>query len=736
MHRVECEWDGRTLLLETGKVARQADSSVWVRYGGTIVLVALTANRDEAQARDYLPLTINYQEMSYAGGSIPGSFFRREGRPGEREIITSRLIDRSLRPLFPKNYRWDTQVVATVLSFDQENMPDIPALVGASAVLGLSDLPFPRILAGIRIGRKDGRFLINPVLEDIRAGDMDLVVSGDEQGIVMVEGSCRTVPEEDVLAALSLAREKLLPAVELQKQLVGAAGRAKMEWVEEKVDESCLERISTKVGEPLRKALCLDEKLERNRERKRIRDEYIAGEVPGGDTDPEAVKERKKWEEAFAAWEKREMRDMARTQGRRIDGRDFRSIRAISCETGILPRVHGSALFTRGETQAIVSVTLGSGEDEQLIEVLEGVSYRKFMLHYNFPPYSVGEARPLRAPGRREIGHGVLASRAIQSVLPNPEDFPYTIRVVSEIIESNGSSSMATVCGTSLALMDAGVPVSDAVAGIAMGLMKEQEEFIVLTDILGDEDHLGDMDLKVAGTAAGVCALQMDIKISGLTSEVFSRALAQAREARLKILGEMNAALSAPRQELSPYAPRVVYLMINPDKIKDLIGPAGKHIKRIVELTGAKIDVYDEGRVNVFSADPQAMDKALEIIKELTQTAEIGKVYLGKVKKVVDFGAFLEILPGTEGLVHISQMSPGRVERVTDVMREGDEVVVKVLDIDSEGKIRLSRKEAMSPEEAERELRSMRSSSRREGGGRNDRDNRDNRDRKTYSRRK
>ena len=697
----------------------------------------LATNRDEFQTRDYLPLTINYQEMSYAGGSIPGSFFRREGRPGEREIITSRLIDRSLRPLFPKNYRWDTQVVATVLSFDRENMPDIPALVGSSAVLGLSDLPFPRILAGVRVGRKDGRFLLNPVLDDIRAGDLDLVVSGDEQGIVMVEGSCRTVPEEDVLSALSFAQEQLIPAVELQRKLVQATGRAKLEWAEEKVDESFLDTISAKVGEPLRKALCLAGKMERNRERRRVRDDFLKTEIPEGIPESEAAQERKKWSEVFAAWEKREMRSMARAQKIRIDGRDFQTVRPISCEAGILPRVHGSALFTRGETQAIVSVTLGSGEDEQLIEVLEGVSYRKFMLHYNFPPFSVGEARPLRAPGRREIGHGVLASRAIQAVMPNSEDFPYTIRVVSEIIESNGSSSMATVCGTSLALMDAGVPLSDSVAGIAMGLMKEEDEFLILTDILGDEDHLGDMDLKVAGSRTGVCALQMDIKISGLTSEVFARALAQAREARLKILDAMDQTLSAPRHELSPYAPRVVSLTINPDKIKDLIGPAGKHIKRIVELTGAKIDVYDEGRVNVFSADHLAMDKALEIIKELTETAEIGKVYVGKVKKVVDFGAFLEILPGTEGLVHISQISPARVEKVTDVMREGDEVVVKVLDIDPEGKIRLSRKEAMSPEEAERELRTMKSSSRREGrSDRPDRPERSDREKKPHSRRR
>ena len=721
------------MVLETGKVARQANGSVWVQYGETVVLVTVSTNRDDLEVMDHLPLTVNYQEQTYAGGRIPGGFFRREGRPGEREIITSRLIDRSLRPLFPKRYYWETQIIATVLSFDQENLPDIPALVGASAALGITDLPFTRLLSGIRVGRKNGQFIVNPSTREIKEGDMDLVVSGDQNGIIMVEGSFRVVSESDMVNALRFAQENLVEAVKLQAELVRVAGRPKMEWPKVEFSASDLARIEEKIGARFQECLKITSKLERNRAIGEVRNQFLAGLFPVDTSGPEQAQEKFRWEECLNEWEKRKLRSLVREHGRRIDGRDLSSIREISCDPGILPRVHGSALFTRGETQALVSVTLGSEEDEQLIEDLEGENYRKFMLHYNFPPFSVGEVKRVGSPGRREIGHGVLASRSLQAVLPNPEDFPYTVRVVSEILESNGSSSMATVCGASLALMDAGVPLKSGVAGIAMGLMKEGDDYFVLTDILGDEDHLGDMDLKVAGTREGITAMQMDIKIPGLSSEVFARGLAEAREARLKILEKMNAVIAAPRPELSPYAPRVCSLIINPGRIKDVIGPAGKNIKRIIELTGAKIDVYDEGRVNIFSVDPQAMEKAIEMVRELTAEAEIGKVYVGKVKKNMDFGAFVEILPGTEGLVYISQLSPNRVEKVTDICREGDEMVVKVLDIDGDGKIRLSRKEAMSPEDFEAEARAPRSSA--PSGGREDRRPGDRGERRDYRKR-
>ncbi|MCX5859319.1 MAG: polyribonucleotide nucleotidyltransferase [Proteobacteria bacterium] len=705
MSKVETKWGGKRLLLETGRVARQANGAVWVQYGDTVVLVTVSTNRDELEVADHLPLTVNYQEQTYAGGRIPGGFFRREGRPGEKEIITSRLIDRTLRPMFPKHYYWETQIIATVLSYDQENLPDIPALLGASAALGITDLPLNRLISGIRIGRKDGKFIVNPSVREIKEGDMDLVVSGDQNGIVMVEGSFGVVSESDMVSALIFAQENLAEPVRLQAELVRVAGRPKMDWPQVEFAAADLARIEESLGAKFQECLKNTAKLDRNRAIEKIRREFMTGLFPGDSSSPAQAQEKIRWEECLNEWEKRKLRTLVREKQRRIDGRELTAIRPITCEPGILPRVHGSALFTRGETQALVAVTLGSEEDEQLIEDLEGDSYRKFMLHYNFPPFSVGEVKRVGSPGRREIGHGVLASRSLQAVLPNPDDFPYTVRVVSEIMESNGSSSMATVCGSSLALMDAGVPLKSPVAGVAMGLMKEGNDYFVLTDILGDEDHLGDMDLKVAGTREGITAMQMDIKISGLSSEVFARGLADAREARLKILEKMNAALPAARKELSQYAPRVTSLMIKPNQIKDVIGPAGKHIKRIVELTGVKMDVYDEGRVNIFSVDPKSMEKAIEMVRELTAEAEIGKVYVGKVQKIMDFGAFVQILPGTDGLVHISQLSPNRVDKVTDICREGDEMVVKVLDIDGDGKIRLSRKEAMSPEEFEAEAK-------------------------------
>ena len=695
-HTVEIEVGGRSLSFETGEVARQAGGSVLMRYGDTMVIVTATMEDRVREGIDFLPLSVDYQEMSYAAGRIPGGFFRREiGRPSEKETLTSRLIDRPIRPLFPKKWAFETQVIATVMSVDMENEPDVVALTGASAALHVSSIPFGGPVAAVRVGRVDGEFVINPSAGQLAQSDMNIVVAGTRDAVVMVEGGAEFVPEQDIADAIMFAHQAIVPVVDAQDELQKLVGNAKQAPPEVVIDQVLVGRVSDLALTGMQEVMTVAEKHARRDRKKelktRVREE-LAADYEGRE---------KEIEDALDDLEKKVVRTMMVGQRRRIDGRGFDQVRPISIEVGKLPRTHGSALFTRGETQVIAVVTLGSSSDEQKIEALAGETFKSFMLHYNFPPFSVGEVRPLRGPGRREIGHGALAERAIKPSLPKNGEFPYTIRVVSEVLESNGSSSMATVCGSSLALMDAGVPVSDAVAGIAMGLVKEGEEFIILSDILGDEDHLGDMDFKVTGSDRGITAFQMDIKISGINREILKRALDQARASRLHILEKMKEAIVQPRSQLSPYAPRVVTIQINPDKIREVIGPGGKVIRAIVAETGAKIDIDDSGRVVVMSPDAEACEKAIERIRNIAAEPEIGQLYMAKIVRVTDFGAFAEILPNTEGLIHISQLENRRVRKVTDVVNEGDEVLVKVIDIDKDGRIRLSRKAALPPEQKE-----------------------------------
>ncbi len=695
-HTVEVEVGGRPLRFEVGQVARQAGGSVLMRYGDTVVIVAATMEDRVREGIDFVPLSVDYQEMSYAAGRIPGGFFRREiGRPSEKETLTSRFIDRPIRPLFPKKWAFETQVIATVMSVDMENEPDVVALTGASAALHVSSIPFCGPVAAVRVGRVNGQFIINPSAGQLAESDMNIVVAGTREAVVMVEGGAEFVPEEDIADAIMFAHQAIVPVVDAQDELQKLVGNTKQAPPEVVSDQTLIDRISELALAGMREVMSVAEKQSRRDRKKelktRVREELAADYEGRG----------KEIEAALDDLEKKVVRAMMVEQRRRIDGRVFDQVRPISIEVGKLPRTHGSALFTRGETQVIAIVTLGSSSDEQKIEALAGETFKSFMLHYNFPPFSVGEVRPLRGPGRREIGHGVLAERAIKPSLPKNGEFPYTIRVVSEVLESNGSSSMATVCGASLALMDAGVPVTDAVAGIAMGLVKQGDEFIVLSDILGDEDHLGDMDFKVTGSDRGITAFQMDVKISGVNREILKRALDQARAARLHILGKMKEAIEQPRSQLSPYAPRVVTIQINPDKIREVIGPGGKVIRAIVAETGAKIDIDDSGRVVVMSPDAEACEKAIEKIRNITAEPEIGQLYMAKIVRVTDFGAFAEILPNTEGLIHISQLENRRVRKVTDVVNEGDEVLVKVIDIDKDGRIRLSRKAALPPEQKE-----------------------------------
>jgi len=695
-HRLEVEVGGRPLRFETGEVARQAGGSVLMRYGDTVVIVAATKEDRLREGIDFVPLSVDYQEMSYAAGRIPGGFFRREiGRPSEKETLTSRLIDRPIRPLFPKKWAFETQVIATVMSVDMENEPDVVALTGASAALHLSSIPFCGPVAAVRVGRVDGRFIINPSAGLLAQSDMNIVVAGTRDAVVMVEGGAEFVPEDDIAEAIMLAHQAIVPVVAVQDELQKLVGNTKQALPEVLSDQSFIDRISALTLAEMREVMTVAEKQAR-RDRKKELKTRVSQELSADSEGRE-----KEIEAALEELEKKVVRTMMVEQRHRIDGRAFDQVRPIAIEVGKLPRTHGSALFTRGETQVIAVVTLGSSSDEQKIEALAGETFKSFMLHYNFPPFSVGEVRPLRGPGRREIGHGALAERAIKPSLPKNGEFPYTIRVVSEVLESNGSSSMATVCGASLALMDAGVPVTDAVAGIAMGLVKEGEEFIILSDILGDEDHLGDMDFKVTGSSRGVTAFQMDVKISGVSREILKKALDQARAGRLHILGKMKEAIVEPRPQLSPYAPRVVTIQINPDKIREVIGPGGKVIRAIVAETGAKIDIDDSGRVVVMSPDAEACDKAIEKIRNITTEPEVGQLYMSKIVRVTDFGAFAEILPNTEGLIHISQLEHRRVRKVTDVVNEGDEVLVKVIDIDKDGRIRLSRKAALPPEQKE-----------------------------------
>jgi polyribonucleotide nucleotidyltransferase len=687
--KIEMEFYGRPLSIESGRLAKQASGAAVVSYGETVVLVTVVASNAPREGADFFPLTVDYQERTFAAGKIPGGFFKREGRPSEREILISRLVDRALRPLFPDDFVCETQVVASVLSIDRENDADTIALIGASAALEVSDIPFRGPIAGVRIGRLRGALVVNPLQSQMEKSDINLFVAAGRDAIVMVEGGGKVVSEEEMLEALFLAHDAAQPVLDMQDEIKRVAGKTKRILITVPQDTVLIGRVKEVAGEKLRTALSVVAKHERAAAVAAVKQEVretLAGEYAGREKEIEAV-----FEELTATT----LRSLVVWESRRVDGRGTADIRPITCEVSVLPRTHGSALFTRGETQALVVTTLGTAADEQRVDALIGEQFKKFMLHYNFPPFSVGEVRPLRGPGRREIGHGALAERALQAVLPGEDEFPYTIRTVSEILESNGSSSMATVCGGTLSLMDAGVPIKAPVAGIAMGLIKEGEKVCILSDILGDEDHLGDMDFKVAGTAQGITALQMDIKITGVTRDIMRQALYQAREGRLHILTQMARALEAPRAEVAQNAPRILTLKVKPEKIRDLIGPGGKMIRSIVEETGVKIDVEDDGTVYVASQDEDSMSKAVAKINRITAEAEIGKVYKGTVRKIVDFGAFVEILPGTDGLVHISQLGPGRIRRVSDVLKEGDEIQVKVLEIDRQGKIRLSQREAL-----------------------------------------
>lgn len=680
----------RTLSIETGKMARQASGSVVVRYGETIVLVTAVSTDEIRAGIDFVPLTVEYQEKGYAAGRIPGNYFRREiGRPTEKETLTARIIDRPIRPLFPKNYRYETQVIATVLSVDKENDPDILAVVGASAALEISDIPFAGPIACVRVGRIEGRLKVNPTREELENSDINLIVAGSKDAVVMVEGGGLFVKEEDMLEAIFFGHEALQPVIDIQRRLRDAAGLPKRPAPVPDIDAALTQEVERLAADRIKETLQIPEKLKRREAFKALRTDILAGLSENHEN------AEKQFNEAFHALERRVMRDYAVKEGRRIDGRGFDKIRPITCEVGVLPRTHGSALFGRGETQALAVVTLGSMGDEQRIETLNGDIFMPFMLHYNFPPYSVGEARRLGSPGRREIGHGGLSTRAVEKVLPARDSFDYTIRIVSEILESNGSSSMATVCASSLGLMDAGVPITAPVAGIAMGLVKEGDEVVILSDILGDEDHMGDMDFKVAGTRDGITSLQMDIKIQGLSKPIMQKALEQARRGRLHILDKMEQAIGKPRAEISPYAPKIISLQINPDKIRDLIGPGGKVIRAIQMETETRVDVDDAGIVKIFAVNKECADRALKMIQDIAKEAEVGAVYEGTVRKIMDFGAFVEIFPGTDGLVHISQLDNKRVQKVTDILKEGDKVMVKVLEVDRDGKIRLSRKAAM-----------------------------------------
>ncbi len=687
--KVELEFHGRPLSIEVGRLAKQADGAALVTYGETVVLVTAVAAKDLKLDTDFFPLTVDYQEKTFAAGKIPGGFFKREGRPSEKEILTCRLIDRSIRPLFSEGLRCETQIIATVLSADRENDPDVVAMLGTSVALHISDIPFNGPLAGVRIGRAHGQWLINPTQQQLDESDMEIFLSGSKDAIVMVEGGAQVVPENEILEALFAGHDAIQPLLQIQEELRRAVGKPKREVPLAKVDQNVVRRIHELAHAKLQQALDIPEKLERYKRLAEVKSDVV----------PQALAEfpdkQKDIKGAFEELKRDMFRGLVIHQERRIDGRGLKDIRPITCEVEVLPRTHGSALFTRGETQALVVTTLGTSSDEQRVDALVGEHFKKFMLHYNFPPFSVGEVKFLRGPGRREIGHGNLAERALVPVLPQEESFPYTVRIVSEILESNGSTSMASVCGGSLSLMDAGVPVSAPVAGIAMGLIKEGEHVRVLSDILGDEDHLGDMDFKVAGTADGVTSLQMDIKISGVNREIMGQALHQAKEGRMHILGIMNGTLREARTNVSGHAPRIITLRVKPDKIREIIGPGGKVIRGIIEATGVKIDVEDDGTVRIASVDEEAAKKAIEMVQRIAAEAEIGKIYKGTVRKIVEFGAFVEILPGTDGLVHISQLARERVHKVTDVLKEGDEVMVKVLEIDRQGKIRLSRKEAL-----------------------------------------
>jgi len=692
MYIVERQFHGRTLKIESGRIAKQAAGSALVTYGDTMVLV--TACYGPEKDVDFFPLTVDYFEKTYAAGKIPGGFFRREGKLSEKETLVSRLIDRPCRPLFPENFHREVQVIATVLSADDENDSDTLAMVGASAALTVSDLPFEGPISGVRVGRINGKLVINPKQSELPQSDLNFIVAGTKEAIVMVEGGAQEVPEAEVLGALFYAHEELQVINEMQRELQSKVGQPKMEVSAKPYDETLYAAMVKFVSPRISEAVKVREKQARGEAVSAAKQGLIAEFVKAEDLNSAAV--AKLAAKVFEDTHYKVVRDLALYQGVRLDGRNTTTVRPIAIETGWLPRTHGSALFTRGETQSIVVATLGTESEAQRIDSLMGEGNKTFMLHYNFPPFSVGETKPMRGPGRREIGHGALAERAVRAILPDAKSFPYVVRIVSEITESNGSSSMATVCGSSLSLMDAGVPIKAPVAGVAMGLIKSDDKYVVLTDILGDEDHLGDMDFKVCGTNKGITALQMDIKIKGLDREIMDKAMSQARDGRLHILGEMGKAISSPRSALSKFAPKIVTIKINPDKIRDVIGPGGKTIRSITESCGVKMEVTDDGTVSIASNDDAKVKNAIAIIESLTQEAVVGKIYKGIVKRLADFGAFVEIIPGTDGLVHISQISEEKIRRVDDVLSEGDEVMVKVLEIDRQGKIRLSMKEAIN----------------------------------------
>ncbi len=695
VERVEIEIEGRQFSLEAGRVARQADGAVWVTYGDTVVLVTAVAAKRPREGIDFFPLTVDYQERTYAAGKIPGGFFKREGRPRDQETVTARLIDRPIRPLFPKGFRRDVQIIATVLSTDQESDPDVLAAVGASAALTISSIPFLGPIGAVRVGRVGGRLLLNPTYKQIEESDLDLVVAGGKDAVIMVEAQAKEVPEEVLLEAIATGQDAIGAIIRMQEALAGLVGRPKIPFTPPTVDPAVVERVGKLAREPIRGLAIIHGKEAQQARREQIAEETLRTFAS------EPVEIQLQVKELLEKIEKEEVRRLILEEGRRADGRGAEEVRPITCEAGVLPRTHGSALFTRGETQALVTTTLGTSEDVQRLDSIAGEGFKRFTLHYNFPPFSVGEVRFLRAPGRREIGHGALAEKALLTVLPSPEEFPYTIRIVSEILESNGSSSMASVCGATLALMDAGVPIKSAVGGVAMGLVMEEGRSAILTDIMGLEDHLGDMDFKVAGTRKGISALQMDIKVPGVTAALMAEALERARHARMQVLDEMEKTLAQPRASLSIYAPRLITVKVPVDKIREVIGPGGKVIRSIIEETGCKIDVSDDGTVEIASTDEAAAEKALAIINRIVEVPEVGKIYKGKVKRIVDFGAFVEILPGTDGLLHISQIAEHRIQRVQDVLSEGIEVSVKVIEIDPAGKIRLSRKEVLKAQGGE-----------------------------------
>jgi polyribonucleotide nucleotidyltransferase len=689
--RVEVDLGGKSLIIETGKVAKQAHGATIVRLGDTMILATVVEAKEVDEEQDFFPLFVDYREKTYAAGKIPGGFFKREGRPSEKEIVSARLIDRSLRPLFPEGYFKEVQIMVMVLSSDQENDADVLGLVGASAALGISPIPFYELIGAVRVGRINNRFIVNPLFSELEESEMNLVVAGTKDHINMVQGGCLEVSEEDLLAALEFGHEKIKLIVEIQEQLLAGCGKPKQKVEPPPKNPELVEAVTNLAQDKIKEANHTPDKTERQNKLDELLD-WVTLELlekfPESERQIAAI---------LLELERQDIRKMILTEGKRVDGRDVYQIRPVSCEIGVLPRTHGSAIFTRGQTQSLAVTTLGTKMDEQRIDDLEGESTKSYMLHYNFPPFSVGEIKPIRGPGRREIGHGALAERAIQPVVPKEEVFPYTIRIVSDILESNGSSSMATVCGGTLSLMDAGVPIKAPVAGVALGLIKEKENVAILSDILGVEDHVGDMDFKVTGTRKGITAFQMDVKIAGVDLSLLSQALKRAKEGRLHILDIMEQTIAMPRPQLSAYAPRIITFKIKPDKIGEIIGPGGKIIRGIIEKSGAKIDIEDDGSIFIASVDPKAGELAQELILKLTEEPEIGKEYMGKVKRVMPFGAFVEILPGQDGLVHISELDTGRVNRVEDVLNVGDEVKVKIIGIDVDGRIKLSRKACFAP---------------------------------------